>query len=101
MATWAPQVAPIASWLTSALLTPAAFWMACVMTVDWSLVSGSVWIRMVSLPEVFAIGFSASAMPLLLAAPTTAAEILSALACVVWPAGMETRYSTPPLNSMP
>ena len=73
----------------------------CSISVAWSLSSGSVWIRMLSEPEVFTIGDSAAGMSESSAVCATASRIFSTLAWVASPDFMETRYSTPPSNSMP
>ena len=48
-------------------------------------------------PEVLTIGFAAFSIP----EPRTASSIASTASWSASPAGIETRYSTPPSNSIP
>ena len=101
LATWAPHVAPIASRLTASASTPTASWIASETVVASSLSSGSVWTRMFFGPDVFTIGDRAPSMFSSSAVWATASRIFWTLSCEAWSAGIETWYSTPPLNSMP
>jgi hypothetical protein len=94
-ATCSPHEGPMRSWLMSS--TPATSRMVLEISAASSAVSGSVCTRMVSSPEVLAIGAEAFAMP----ESATIWRISSAFASVTWPSAIARRYSTPPSNSMP
>ncbi len=91
----------MASALSAFWPTPAALVMTAAIWSDSSLPSGSVWIRMVSSPEVLTIGDAASGMSSVSAARATALRMFSTVASVIFPDDTETWYSTPPWNSMP
>ena len=66
-----------------------------------SLVSGSVCTRMLLSPDVLTIGELAASIPSSSAVWATASRTVSTVVWFTWSEETETRYSTPPSNSMP
>ena len=96
-ATSLPQLGPISVWEMSCALAPVVSRIVVTSCSLSASSTGSVWTMIASEPDVVTTGALAASTP----EPATASRSSSAVSWVTWSAGSVTRYSAPPVNSMP
>ena len=97
-ATSLPQLGPISVWEMSSALAPVVSRIVVTICSLSASSTGSVWTMIASLPDVVTTGCGCAAST---PEPATASRSSSAVSWVTWSDGSVTRYSAPPVNSMP